>query len=651
MDLNLTLSAQTLRLAGELQRGEVVDGVLAIKNVSAKTYLRVTPAQWAILQEFREPRTVPAVLDHMIRERLCPPLGEFFELILKAIRNGILLEPAGEPPPVAACSWRPALRPEPWLYPLLVLSVGGLALSLSFPLQLPGSVVDGAASVLVLTVALSVGALLAASLVRGGDAEVYCPRWEWLAFTPHLQVDTGDAIMLSRRAQIAVFLARASLLAVAAGVTAWLQPQWSLVPLLGVLVFMRPIASGAFTPVILFCRERGLSDAEHSHLFSLNRTPWQRWRVLKRALRDATTWLRLFYGVLWTLLVVYLAGRLTEEPPWTLGFWQAYGSHVATGIGTSLVVLAVGYGGWEIYGFSRLKARRLRSAFRQWHARWWGVRKLVLDESARRAAIGKSPLLSLLPPPIRLQLARAMQPIRIGPWRSLSGTYGGQPTQVALIVSGRVALCRELPSGRSIIVQVLSDGDVIGFHDLADPNRPNYLLRTLSPTMLLRLDRGPAEEIILPRIDGAALVDRILKLPFLRQVSLCENWHFQAILRFATLSSLTEWSKGERILVEGQQAADFCMIFEGTADVSRSSRPVGSIQRGEFFGEISLLQNSCVGSTVSAGDNLRCLMIPRREFMRFVTHNHTVAFELERVSSERLGKPIFPLTPGQFSPI
>jgi hypothetical protein len=37
--------------------------------------------------------------------------------------------------------------------------------------------------------------------------------------------------------------------------------------------------------------------------------------------------------------------------------------------------------------------------------------------------------------------------------------------------------------------------------------------------------------------------------------------------------------------------------------------------------------------------------------MRFVTHNYTVALELERVSSKRLGRPIFPLRQGDFRSI
>ena len=62
MDLNLILSAQSLRLAPQLQRSGPVNGLIVIKNIPAKTYLRVTPEEWAILHEFETPKTVPLVL-------------------------------------------------------------------------------------------------------------------------------------------------------------------------------------------------------------------------------------------------------------------------------------------------------------------------------------------------------------------------------------------------------------------------------------------------------------------------------------------------------------------------------------------------------------------------------------------------------------
>ena len=93
MDFNLLISAQPLILAPKLRITPPVHGLLVVKNVPAKTYLRVTPAQWAILQLFEESQLVPAVLDRALRNRMSPPLGEFYELILKAERADILRRP------------------------------------------------------------------------------------------------------------------------------------------------------------------------------------------------------------------------------------------------------------------------------------------------------------------------------------------------------------------------------------------------------------------------------------------------------------------------------------------------------------------------------------------------------------------------------
>jgi len=36
-------------------------------------------------------------------------------------------------------------------------------------------------------------------------------------------------------------------------------------------------------------------------------------------------------------------------------------------------------------------------------------------------------------------------------------------------------------------------------------------------------------------------------------------------------------------------------------------------------------------------------VVPRSEFLRFVTHNHGVAMSLERLASQRLKRPVFPV--------
>jgi hypothetical protein len=60
------------------------------------------------------------------------------------------------------------------------------------------------------------------------------------------------------------------------------------------------------------------------------------------------------------------------------------------------------------------------------------------------------------------------------------------------------------------------------------------------------------------------------------------------------------------------------------------------------------MQNSNATASITARCNLRSLAIARKEFLRFVTHNYSVALELERVSSDRLGRPIFPVRQSDF---
>jgi CRP-like cAMP-binding protein len=651
MDLNLILSAQTLQLAPQLNKSEAINGLLVIKNIPAKTYLRVTADQWLVLQQFREARTVPAVLDYAIRERICPPLGEFFELILKALEANILLEPGIEPPLVRASSWRVGARPQWVARPLTTLFGIGLILAFAFRPELPTSVLDVLAGLLVWSAALSAGSVLAGCLVRGGGGEVYRPRWNWLTLPPHLEVDTDDSIMLPLNAQAAIFLAKPAMLATAVGMVVWHKPGWVFLPLIGLIISLRPIFGGRVANIIRLSRERYMSDAEHSYIFPPNRRPRERWRLLTRALSQPNTWVRVAYGVIWTIAVIYLGARLTDTPPWSLAFWEANGVRIAVAIGGSLTALGVGYLAWELFYFTRERARARRNTLRRWRTRWFDGKKLVLDEAFRLKAIAESPLLCKLPPPLRQQLARSMQESRHGPWRSLTKNFGVSATHVALIVNGKVSLRREMTSGRSHQVQVLSEGDVIGLHDLADPQRPNYRLRTLTPVTLLTLDRAVAEDVILKRIGKITLTDMIVKLPFLRRISLCQNWHLQAIERFAHLSTLTDYPEGDSIFQQGQYIHDFFIIFEGDALVTKNGKRLAVIHAGEFFGEIGLLQNSSSSASITAHRNTRCLSIARREFMRFVTHNHTVAMELERVSSDRLGRPIFPLRQGNFSQI
>jgi CRP-like cAMP-binding protein len=647
MDINLILSAQTLSLAPQVKRSELKDGIIVLKNIATRTYLRVTPEQWQILRKFEKPNMVPNMLGDAIRDRECLALGESYELILKALKANILLEPGVVPETIEAFDWQSKVRASVLERPLMILFTAGLVMALGFTPKLPSTVLDWTLGLVLLCASLSFGEFLAACMIREAGGEVYKPRWNWFTLPPHFTVDMHDAVMLKKKEQAMIALAVPAVLAASAGIAAWHEPGLAFFSLVGLVLSLRPIFGGRLASLIHVGSKRMPSDAEHDFLVPPNRHPKARVKLMIAAITNPTSWARIGYGVLWTLAILYWVGRLTVTPPWTLLFWKQNGLLIAIAIGGSLALLGLSYFLWEMYHWSREFARGRRNTMRLWKTRWFGAGSIPLDESSRVKMLTASPLFGTMPPPKRQELARTMAIRRYGPWTAITEA-SDEPTHVAIIVSGKISLRRKLPTGRTVQVQVLSEGDVIGLHDLADPKHPGYRLRSVTPVTLLTIERAAVQSIILNSVPQTTLVDAVLKRPFLRRISLCRNWHLQAVNRFARLSSIADYKQDDAILSEGQTVEDFFVIFEGDAKVSREGRGLATIYGGDFFGEIGLMQNSSPNASVTAHHRTRCLRIPRVELLRFVTHNYTVALEIERVSSERLGRPLFPLKVGDF---
>jgi len=642
MEINLTLTANKWQLASQLERTKPFGGVMMVKNVPERTYLAVTPRQWEVLARFHEPRMVPQVLEGIIEDRLCPALGEFYELILKAVRARILVPPGRTVAVVPASNWALALSPGLLRVPVWVLFATGFGFTVALHPVLPATFLQGAASLLMLALAGAIGVALSASLLRGAGGEVYLER-RWL-------VRNTDACMLAPSEQRTVALAPLAMLATATGVLTWSRPEWSFFPLVGLLVLLRPVLGGRVNRMIRARADKRLSDAEHAYLFPPNRTPGVRWRMLRAGVRNPATWVEIGYGVLWTLVLGYFVGVLTDVPPWTLAFWETEGPRLAFSIIGSLILLGLIYVGSEFYLFASERALARHETLRQWWRRWFGRGKVPTEEADRLAAVRRSGLLRQLPPPEQQALAKAMKPLLTGPWKILHD-FDVAPAKVSLIRSGKVGVYRKLPTGRRTLVQVLGEDDLVGLHAVADPAQPRFLYRTLTPVILLQFDWELAAEIVLPRISAAALTNQVQKLPFLNRISLCQNWHVSAIQRFAELTRVANYAPDEVILQDGCFSDNFFIMFEGAARILRKGKVRGVVRGGDFFGEIGLLQNSNATAQVVANEGARSLCIRRQEFLRFVAHNYSVALELERVSSLRLGHPIFPLSRGNFQTI
>lgn len=639
MEINLLLTAIRLQLAPHLAHGELAGGVRMVKNIPERTYLAVTPKQWQILSLFQAPQTVPHLIETVIEQRLCPPLGELYELVLKAVREKILVEANHATVPVPAANWPVSLRPQKLRYFVWTLLAVGLVLTGALHPAFPATALDVVVSLGALVAAIAGGIALSASLLRGAGGEVYVSR-SWF-------VSVLDARMLAPATQRPVLLAPIAILATATGFLTWQRPEWSFFPLIGLLIMLRPILRSRVSLMIRAAAPRRLSDAEHAFVFPLNRTPRMRWRLLRYSLRHPATWKEIGYGIVWTLALGYFIGVLTDVPPWTLTFWETRGPWLLAAIAASLLILGAIYLGSEFYLYARERAIARRDTIRLWYRRWFKRGAINTGADARMRAVLRSALLRQLPPPEQTAVATALQPHFANAFHTLHA-FDTPVTHVSLIASGKVGVYRKLPSGRRTLAQVLCEDDLVGLHAVADPKHPEFLYRTLTPVVLLRLTWEQAEKMLITRLSQTKFSNLVQKLPFLSRLKLCQNWHLQAVQRFAELSAITDYAENDIMLQENNFNENFFVMLEGDARITRHGKPRGKVSAGDFFGEIGLLQNSNPTAQVTANLGARSLCIHRKEFLRFVAHNYSVALELERVSSERLGRPIFPMTPGDF---
>src|SRR4051812_46280752 len=142
MEINLILTAKSWQLASQLERTKAFGGVLIVKNVPERTYLAVTPKQWQVLSRFSESRTVPQVLETVINDRVCPTLSEFYELILKAVRARIIVQPGQTVVNVPAVNWVVGVKPSRVRIFLWLLFIAGLGCTVALKPALPTTILD-----------------------------------------------------------------------------------------------------------------------------------------------------------------------------------------------------------------------------------------------------------------------------------------------------------------------------------------------------------------------------------------------------------------------------------------------------------------------------------------------------------------------------
>lgn len=652
-DANLILSAETLRLESDLVRGQKVRGVFALKRVPSQTYLVVNELQARILEEFTQPKNVPQVLENCIRARMCTALREYYDLVLKAHRAGVLRsEELYREGPAAATS--PAVR---WFFPLpawpilIAAALAGVATLFALALRspvFPTREVDWLIGWLATGAAWSLGHLLAASVLRHGGGEVHAPRFRWLALAPHFATDLSDGCMIGGRARAAMHCAQLFPLALTTAIGLWLRAPWSLLPLAALLIACRPIGKSPVAKLLLLLRRRPLLDTDTPSLFDAPvgladkwRTAWKRFDLRVATLQFGT-------GLFWAFAIGHVSYRLRDMEVWPLLHdWTSWEKPLL-GIGLTLAVLACMWLAAEIQHHlidGAVEAwKRIRVARRRWMAR----SPENIGELEIEALVRRNPLLRRLDPDAQLELVAQLRPQCFGPWRTVV-RFDEPAAFVGLILSGRATVYRRHKSGRKARFLQVIEGDLFGAHQLVDPRHAGVEVRTTTPLVAFTLSADDFKRLVIDKLGIPAVSRYVDKHLFLQRSSaLCADWRPAAVARLAEIAETASHPAGGKIIQQGEEVGSLYVLCEGRARALQGRKPVGRIRPGDFFGEISLLQTSAATADVETNDDSRCLTVNRVEFIRFMSRNHHVALQMERLCSKRLGRPIFPLDGSSF---
>lgn len=643
MDQTTLLTAANLLLSKDVRMEVSRVGQLVVKYRPARRYLVLRPAEWTILRTFEGGRTVPSVLRELILERRCVPLGEFYELIIKAYERGILQTARQTPPePATPTRWRFALRGR-WLRTFTVLNLAAAIAVLFFrPVTAPAGPLPWLIGWVLACLCASAGMALAASVVHGARCELHRPRIGWLSLRPHFRVDLHDVVLGKHEAEVncaAVRLIPQSLLVT---LTAFFWPPLLLPALLGFLLDLSPFWQSPLLGLLRALYRLPRPSVKRDFRFVPNQRVWLRLKAWLQPDELRFAFLRLGYAVVWTLLAALWACVAFDlDARALLDDFQTSDavSWLAVAAFSALALVLLG-----LLVFAAIGAG---SVIADWWRERASVRRIHLAHTARGVTpqeifdfLADVHPFHQLSPESRMLAAASMLKMSCEPGTLITETGDTEP-QFFILYSGLAEIRARRDTGS--VRAPLLPGQVFGPAIVLPGDQLVRSVYSRTACRVLALESSTLNPLIAAGL-GPRILKDTAKVGFLRQIDFARHWTTEIMSTFARRSTVKRFVPGETLMSSGLPNGFFYILQDGTLHVKRKGRVIGHLARGDFFGEISLLQNSVITADVVAATAGQCFAMSKHDFLQFLTHNTTVALQVEAIASKRLRHPLFPLS-------
>lgn len=94
--------------------------------------------------------------------------------------------------------------------------------------------------------------------------------------------------------------------------------------------------------------------------------------------------------------------------------------------------------------------------------------------------------------------------------------------------------------------------------------------------------------------------------------------------------------KGKELVTEGKPGHEFFVIAGGTATVKRKGKRVAALKKGDYFGELALLDRAPRNATVVADTDMELFVLGQREFSGLLDEVPGLAHKLLTGMARRL---------------
>jgi len=126
------------------------------------------------------------------------------------------------------------------------------------------------------------------------------------------------------------------------------------------------------------------------------------------------------------------------------------------------------------------------------------------------------------------------------------------------------------------------------------------------------------------------------KVVLLRKVAFLNGLSAQQLNQVARLADEVEVEAGRKLVRAGDTGRELFIIVDGEAVVRPPRGRVIKLGRGDFFGEMSLIDGAPRSATVEAATEMRLLVVGQREFWQLLATAPSIGRRIMAAMAERL---------------